>query len=228
MKRILLTTVSLGVLGLVSPALAADLPVIRRRRHSRRRSMTGPVSTSAGSAAAATATTTSTMRLGRAGFANFTVNYSSQGGLAGGEVGYNVQSGRYLFGVEGDAFWSNIKGNDNVCARLERCDQPALGRHACGREAASPSIACCCSSPAAGPMAICDHTNTDPVIRRRSVHRPPERPDRRRRHRLCDHQQPDRQDSNIATTILVRTTAPADRSRRTASSPTPSTIPIPS
>ena len=34
------------------------------------------------------------------------------GRIGGGEVGYNVQSGRYLFGVEGDAFWSNIKGND--------------------------------------------------------------------------------------------------------------------
>jgi outer membrane immunogenic protein len=50
--------------------------------------------------------------LGPAGRANFTVNYSATGGLGGGEVGYNIQSGAYVFGVEADLAWAEIKGDD--------------------------------------------------------------------------------------------------------------------
>jgi outer membrane immunogenic protein len=50
---------------------------------------------------------------GPAGNANFTANYSSQGALAGGEIGYNVQSGSFLAGIEGDYTWSDIKGDDS-------------------------------------------------------------------------------------------------------------------
>lgn len=50
---------------------------------------------------------------GPAGNANFTANYSSQGALAGGEIGYNVQSGSFLAGIEGDYTWSEIKGDDS-------------------------------------------------------------------------------------------------------------------
>jgi outer membrane immunogenic protein len=112
MKRILFTTVSLGVLGLMSPALGADLsPYIKAP------------------AVAAPAYDWSGFYVGvfggygfgnhnvnnangPAGFANFTANYSSQGAIAGGEAGYNWQSGAVLVGVEGDGFWSDIKGND--------------------------------------------------------------------------------------------------------------------
>jgi outer membrane immunogenic protein len=44
--------------------------------------------------------------------ANYTANYSSKGGLAGGEAGYNIQSGSIVVGIEADGFWSGIKGND--------------------------------------------------------------------------------------------------------------------
>jgi outer membrane immunogenic protein len=50
--------------------------------------------------------------LGPAGFANFTINYDSTGAIGGGEVGYNVQSGNIVVGVEADGFWSGIKGSD--------------------------------------------------------------------------------------------------------------------
>jgi outer membrane immunogenic protein len=46
------------------------------------------------------------------GFAPFLFNYDSTGALAGGEIGYNVQSGSYLVGVEATGFWSGIKGTD--------------------------------------------------------------------------------------------------------------------
>jgi outer membrane immunogenic protein len=112
MKRILLSTASLGVLGLLTPALAADLPYAKAPSATASvYDWTGVyvgafggggfgnhnVNNSTGSAVP---------------FADFSANYSSTGGLAGGEVGYNWQSGNYIFGLEGDLFWSGIKGND--------------------------------------------------------------------------------------------------------------------
>ena len=112
MKRILLTAVSLGALGVISPALAADLPYAKAPE------LAPPVYDWTGVYVGV---------FGGGGFgnhnvnnangafnpfANFTANYSSTGGIAGGEVGYNWQSGNYIIGVEGDLFWSGIKGND--------------------------------------------------------------------------------------------------------------------
>jgi outer membrane immunogenic protein len=112
MKRILFTAVSLGMLGVLSPALGADLPYAKAPPTvSSVYDWTGVyvgvfggggfgnhnVNNSTGSAVP---------------FADFSANYSSQGGLAGGEVGYNWQSGNYIVGVESDLFWSGIKGND--------------------------------------------------------------------------------------------------------------------
>jgi outer membrane immunogenic protein len=113
MKRILLSTASLGVLGLLSPALAADLP------YAKAPSATPSVYDWTGVYVGA---------FGGGGFGNhnidnstgsavpfadFSANYSSQGGLGGGEVGYNWQSGNYVVGVESDLFWSGIRGNDS-------------------------------------------------------------------------------------------------------------------
>jgi len=44
-----------------------------------------------------------------AGFAN---SYDSDGGLIGGHIGYNWQFNQFLIGVEGDAHWADIRGND--------------------------------------------------------------------------------------------------------------------
>jgi outer membrane immunogenic protein len=109
MKRILFTTVSLGVLGLMSPALAADLPM-----------KAGPI--------VAPMYDWSGFYVGVFGgggmgnhnynngtptnYANYLINYDSTGGIAGGEVGYNVQSGVMVAGVEANGFWSGIKGSD--------------------------------------------------------------------------------------------------------------------
>ena len=113
MKRILLTTVSLGVLGLLSPALGADRPA-----YTKAPSIAAPVYDWSGFYVGA---------FGGGGygnhnvndalgpntpFANYTANYSSTGGVAGGEVGYNWQSGNLVVGLESDLFWSGIKGND--------------------------------------------------------------------------------------------------------------------
>src|SRR6202040_2114844 len=113
MKRILFPTVSLGALGLMSPALGADLSV-----YTKAPAIATPQYDWSGFyvgvfGGGSYGNHNLNNALGPAGFANFTANYSSQGGIAGGELGYNAQSGNYLVGVEADGFWSGIKGNDN-------------------------------------------------------------------------------------------------------------------
>jgi outer membrane immunogenic protein len=112
MKRTLLTTVSLCVLGLMSPALAADLSPYMKAP-----AAVSPTYDWSGFyigvfGGGGYGNHNLNNALGPAGFANFTINYSSTGGIAGGEAGYNVQSGNIVVGVEGDGFWSGIKGSD--------------------------------------------------------------------------------------------------------------------
>jgi outer membrane immunogenic protein len=112
MKRIILTTVSLGVLGMVSPALGADLP------YAKAPVIAAPVYDWTGVyvgvfGGGGFGNHNINNGAGTTPFQNFTANYSSQGGLAGGEAGYNWQSGNYLFGIEGDLFWSGLRGNDS-------------------------------------------------------------------------------------------------------------------
>jgi outer membrane immunogenic protein len=112
MKRILLTTVSLGVLGLMSPALGADLPL-----YSKAPVVATPVYDWSGFyvgvfGGGGFGNHNLDNALGPAGLANFTINYASRGGVGGVEGGYNWQSGNIVFGVEADGFWSGIKGSD--------------------------------------------------------------------------------------------------------------------
>jgi outer membrane immunogenic protein len=112
MKRILLATVSLGVLGLMSPAFGADLPM-----YSKAPTISAPVYDWTGVyfgvfGGGGYGNHNINNALGNTGNADFTANYSSTGGVAGGEVGYNWQTGIYVVGIEGDLFWSGIKGND--------------------------------------------------------------------------------------------------------------------
>jgi outer membrane immunogenic protein len=113
MKRILLTTVSLGVLGLLSPALGAELPT-----YSKAPSIAAPVYDWSGFyvggfGGGGFGNHNVNNALGpNTPFADYTANYSSTGGVAGGEAGYNWQSGSIVVGLEGDMFWSGIKGND--------------------------------------------------------------------------------------------------------------------
>ncbi len=113
MKRLLLTTVSLGVLGFVAPALAADLPLYTKAPaiESRVYDWSGFYAGVFGGGGYGNHNLTNTN--GPTGNANFTANYSSQGALAGGELGYNVQSGAIVGGIEADFAWFDINGNDN-------------------------------------------------------------------------------------------------------------------
>jgi outer membrane immunogenic protein len=115
MKRILFTTVSLGVLALMSPALGADLsPYMKAPANAT------PLYDWSGFyvgvfGGGGFGNHNVNNALGSSStFTNFTANYSSQGGVAGGEAGYNWQSGNYVVGIEADGFWSGIKGNDSA------------------------------------------------------------------------------------------------------------------
>jgi outer membrane immunogenic protein len=113
MKRILFTAVSFGVLGLMQPALAADLPT-----YSKAPVIAAPVYDWSGfyvGVFGGGGYGNHNVNDGiNNGFANFDANYSSTGAVGGGEIGYNWQSGNYLIGVEGSGFWSGIKGNDSA------------------------------------------------------------------------------------------------------------------
>ncbi|MHC4055488.1 outer membrane protein [Bradyrhizobium sp. 25ACV] len=59
---------------------------------------------------------------------------SPSGGLAGGQLGYNWQTGAVVLGVEGDADWANIRGSTScpgaafVCASNTRALATLRGR----------------------------------------------------------------------------------------------------
>lgn len=114
MKRILLSTVSLGVLGLLSPAFAADLP------YAKAPPVTAPVYDWTGVyigvfGGGGYGNHNVNNATGQAvPFADYTANYSSTGAVAGGDIGYNWQSGSFVAGIEGNLAWTGIKGNDAV------------------------------------------------------------------------------------------------------------------
>ena len=113
MNRIILTAASLNMLALVSPAFGADLAM-----YTKAPTLAAPAYDWSGYyvgvfGGGGYGNHNLNNATGPAGNANFTANYSSQGALAGGEIGYNVQSGSFLAGIEGDYTWSDIKGDDS-------------------------------------------------------------------------------------------------------------------
>jgi outer membrane immunogenic protein len=114
MKKTLLTAMSLGILCLAGPALGADLPVA----YTKAPALARPAYDWSGFyvgvfGGGGYGNHNLDNALGHTGNADFTANYSSTGATAGGEIGYNVQSGSYLVGVEGDLSWFDINGNDS-------------------------------------------------------------------------------------------------------------------
>jgi opacity protein-like surface antigen len=55
----------------------------------------------------------------------FDGNYNISGGLVGGAVGYNFQSGRAVYGIEADASWADVGGSGT-------CGFGGAVPHACG------------------------------------------------------------------------------------------------
>jgi outer membrane immunogenic protein len=111
MKRILLTTVSLGVLALGTPALAADLPLKARPAPVTVYDWSGVYVGGFGGYGFGNQNLNNA--LGPVGFAPFTANWETHGAFGGAEAGYNWQSGNMVFGIEGDVAGTNIQGRDN-------------------------------------------------------------------------------------------------------------------
>jgi outer membrane immunogenic protein len=105
--------VSLGVLGFVAPALGADLPLYAKAPAIAPRAYDWSGFYIGAFGGGGFGNHNLNNATGPAGNANFTLNYSSQGPFAGGELGYNVQSGSFVGGVEADFAWFDINGNDN-------------------------------------------------------------------------------------------------------------------
>ena len=98
MKKLLLASVGLFALA-VGSASAADMP--RREAMptkapvyvSQMYNWTGPY-------------------IGINGGAAFSGSNGASGGLVGGTLGYNLQSGPLVWGIEGDLDWTRIRGNN--------------------------------------------------------------------------------------------------------------------
>ena len=112
MKRILLTAVPLGVLALAAPAFGADLPIYSKAPVAPAYDWSGfYVGVFGGGGYGNHNINNAT---GSVGLADYTANYSAQGAVGGGEIGYNVHAtSNILIGVEAQGFWSGIKGNDS-------------------------------------------------------------------------------------------------------------------
>jgi outer membrane immunogenic protein len=165
MKRILFATVSLGALGLglAAPAFGADLAA-----YTKAPALAAPAYDWSGFyvgvfGGGGYGNHNLNNALGAAGFANFTVNYSSTGAVAGGEVGYNWQSGNIVVGLEGDYSWADINGNDNFALGSNDATKlrGAATFRARGGIAVDRLLLFFTGGWAHGDLL---HTNTDPVL----------------------------------------------------------------
>jgi outer membrane immunogenic protein len=112
MKRILHTTVALGVLTLGATAHAADLPMKAAAPVVPVYDWSGFYVGGFGGYAFGNQNLNNALGP-NPGFANFTSNWETHGAFGGGEAGYNWQMGTVLFGIEADAAGTNIQGRNN-------------------------------------------------------------------------------------------------------------------
>jgi outer membrane immunogenic protein len=125
MKRILLTGAALGVVSLMTPALGADLAPYVKAPASPLYDWSGFYAGVYGGGGFGNHNLVNGNGLN--GYANSTFSYDSTGAVAGGELGYNAQSGIYLVGIEASGFWSGIRGNDlNVSGPIGYTDGEKL------------------------------------------------------------------------------------------------------
>jgi outer membrane immunogenic protein len=115
MKKIMIGAVALVAIG-VAPALAADLPA---RSYSKAPVVVAApvynwtgcyIGVEGGGNWGRAGTTAVTAPNPAAVGLPITNDYNLSGGLAGGTVGCNYQTGNWVFGIEGDASWTNKSG----------------------------------------------------------------------------------------------------------------------
>jgi len=116
MKRILFSSVALGVLAQAVPAMSADLPVKALPPVAQVYDWTGIWVGGIGGYAFGNHNLNNALGFQPVGYTNFTANWESHGPFGGGEIGYYWQSGQFVLGIAGDSAWSNINGTDNSTA----------------------------------------------------------------------------------------------------------------
>jgi len=95
-----------------------------------------------------------------AGFPGTTDSLSDNGGVVGGTLGANFQSGAFVFGVEGDCDYSAINtGTTSRHLYLQR-QLPDRQQLAGDGAPAMRRIACCSTPPLAAPSPMCRRTST--------------------------------------------------------------------
>lgn len=115
-KNMLLAAVSLVAISATAPALAADLAA---RPYTKAPAMIATVydwsgfyiGINGGGASAHTTWDQTAPLVGGEG------SHNATGGTVGGQVGYRVQSGQWVFGLEGQGNWADFTG-DNISALL--------------------------------------------------------------------------------------------------------------
>ena len=124
MKRVILAGVSaIAVVTMMSAANAADLP----RRHAAM-PVKAPEYMAAYNWTGAYVGINGGGAWGRSNWSSAGTDFNTSGGLVGGTIGYNWQTGPAVFGLEGDIDWSGIKGS-GTCGALLLRDQERLARH---------------------------------------------------------------------------------------------------
>ena len=117
MKRVILAGVSaIAVVTMMSAASAADLP----RRHAAM-PVKAPEYMAAYNWTGAYIGINGGGAWGRSNWSSTGTDFNTSGGLIGGTVGYNWQTGPVVFGLEGDIDWSGVKGS-STCAVGVSCE----------------------------------------------------------------------------------------------------------
>jgi outer membrane immunogenic protein len=131
MKRVLLTTVGLAALG-IAPALAADLPA---RTYTKAPAFvaaaydwSGFYAGINGGGASSHECYDLTSHNGIAVAGGVSEGcHSATGGLVGGQIGYRWQASNWVFGVEGQGDWADLKGsNASSAARIPFTNQTKI------------------------------------------------------------------------------------------------------
>jgi outer membrane immunogenic protein len=126
MKKLLVAAVGLAVLAMAAPAVAADLPA---RPWTKAAPMIAPVYDWTGFYVGANGGYGSTRKCWDftpgGVFAGTEGCRVSDGGVAGGQVGYRWQSGTIVFGLEAQGDWADLKGS-NVSLLTGNTDRSRL------------------------------------------------------------------------------------------------------
>ena len=151
MKKFLLGTVGLIALGAAAPAVAADLPA---RTYTKAPAYVAAVYDWSGFYIGANGGWATSRKCWdfsgttAARFPNVAEGcHDASGGVVGGQIGYNWQSGAWLFGLEAQGDWADLSGS-NVSLAFPTFSNRSRVASRCRRIAAAATAACTANTDA--------------------------------------------------------------------------------